>query len=162
MSPEIQVFELLDELDIDYQIVEHPPAFTTEEANQYIVGIPGVRTKTMFLTDKKKKHFYLVIMDDARPLDMERFREIVGANKIKMASEDSLYDKLQLTSGSVSPFGLLNNSDHDVEVFIEATISEEERMSFHPNMNEMTIFIDTADLLTFFDHLEYEVQVVDL
>lgn len=68
----------LKELEIDFKIVDHPPAFTTEEADKYIEGHDGVRTKSMFLTDRKKKNFYLVILDDYKRLDMDRFKDIVG------------------------------------------------------------------------------------
>lgn len=63
--------ELLDELqklDIKYEMVDHPAAKTTAEADAYIAGKIGVRTKSMFLKDKKK-NFYLVIMDDAKRMD---------------------------------------------------------------------------------------------
>ncbi len=56
---------------MDYTIVEHPPALTTEEADRYIEGVEGVRTKSMFLTNKKKTAFYLLIMDDQKQLDMD-------------------------------------------------------------------------------------------
>ena len=105
----------LNELEIDFKIVDHPPAFTTEEADKYIEGHDGVRTKSMFLTDRKKKNFYLVILDDYKRLDMDRFKDIVGEKKVKMASENSLMEKMKLPAGTVSPFGLLNNEDHDVK-----------------------------------------------
>ena len=68
----------LNALNIDFQFVEHEPALTTEQTDQFIEGIPGVRTKTMCLTGKKKWRFYLVIMDDSQRLDMDRFQEITG------------------------------------------------------------------------------------
>ena len=83
MDPYQQVKEKLDELGISFDVVEHPPAFTTEQADSYIEGLEGVRTKTMFLTNKKKTQYYLLIMDDQRPLDMDDFREQVGANRIR-------------------------------------------------------------------------------
>ena len=70
MDPYQQVKEKLDELGISFDVVEHPPAFTTEQADSYIEGLEGVRTKTMFLTNKKKTQYYLLIMDDQKPLDM--------------------------------------------------------------------------------------------
>lgn len=59
-----KVMDKLNELGIKVQIVEHEPALTTEQADKFIEGIEGVRTKTMFLTNRKKKNFYLVIMDE--------------------------------------------------------------------------------------------------
>lgn len=119
----------LNALNIDFQFVEHELALTIEQTDQFIEGIPGVRTKTMFLTDKKKRRFYLVIMDDAQRLDMDRFQEITGESKIKLGSEDAM---------------------------------DKDRMSFHPNTNEKTIFINTPDLLTFLDHLGYTPHIVEL
>ena len=81
-----EVKDKLAELGIDYQLVEHAPALTTEQADEFIEGIPGVRTKTLFLTNKKKRNFYLVIMDDAKRLNMDKFKEIAGEKQIKMAS----------------------------------------------------------------------------
>ncbi|CYY43820.1 prolyl-tRNA synthetase [Streptococcus suis] len=93
------VFESLADLGMDYTIVEHPPALTTEEADRYIEGVEGVRTKSMFLTNKKKTAFYLLIMDDQKQLDMDQFRDLVGANRIRMASSDSLMEKNALACG---------------------------------------------------------------
>ncbi len=104
-----KVDDTLKALAIHYQLAEHEPALTTEQADQFIEGIEGVRTKTMFLTTRKKKHFYLVIMDDAKRLNMNRFKELVGEKQIKMASAECLLAKMQLPPGVVSPFGLLNN-----------------------------------------------------
>ncbi|MEY8463059.1 prolyl-tRNA synthetase associated domain-containing protein [Streptococcus merionis] len=152
----------LNELAIPFQLVEHPPALTTEQADSFIEGIEGVRTKTMFLTNKKKTQFYLLIMDDHKMLDMDKFKSIVGANRIRMASSDSLMEKMSLPPGVVSPFGLLNNVDRDIAVYIDQEIMAESRMSFHPNTNDKTLFIETSDLLTFIQSIGYQVEVIDL
>lgn len=133
----------LNALNIDFQFVEHEPALTIEQTDQFIEGIPGVRTKTMCLTDKKKWWFYLVIMDDAQRLDIDRSQEITGESKIKLGSEDSLQVKMSLPFGVVSPFGLLNNTDRDIQIYFDQVIMDKDRMSFHPNTNEKTIFIAT-------------------
>ncbi|WP_282929194.1 YbaK/EbsC family protein [Anaerococcus sp. Marseille-Q7828] len=83
----------INDLGIEYEMVEHPPALTTEQADEFIEGVEGVRTKTMFLTDRKKREFYLLIMDDTKRMDMDLFKEIVG-KKVKMASENSLMEKM--------------------------------------------------------------------
>lgn len=79
-----------------------------------------------------------------------------------MASGDSLYEKMMLPPGVVSPFGLLNNEEKDISVYIDKEIMNEERMSFHPNTNEKTIFIKTADLLRFVEAIGYQVNVIAL
>lgn len=147
------VVDKLTDLGIAFEVVEHEPALTTEQADSFIEGIDGVRTKTMFLTNKKKTQYYLLIMVDQKQLDMDRFKELAGANRIRMASADSLYDKMLLPPGVVSPFGLLNNRDKDILVYIDHDIMPEKRMSFHPN---------TPDLLSFIESLGYDVHVINL
>lgn len=144
-----KVEEKLNELNIPFEIVEHEPALTTEQADSFIEGIEGVRTKTMFLTNKKKTEFYLLIMDDKKRLDMDKFKEIVSSKQIKMASENSLFEKMMLPPGVVSPFGLLNNEDED-------------RMCFHPNTNEKTLFLKTVDLLKYLESIEYKANIIEI
>lgn len=152
----------LKELEIDFKIVDHPPVTTTELADKYIEGHDGVRTKSMFLTDRKKKNFYLVILDDYKRLDMDRFKDIVGEKKVKMASENSLMGKMKLPAGTVSPFGLLNNKDHDIKFYMDKEIADEEIMTFHPNTNEKTLFLKTKDLFKYLDNIGYEVNIIEL
>ena len=157
-----QVANKLHELGITFDVVEHPPAFTTEQADSYIEGMEGVRTKSMFLTNKKKTQYYLLIMDDKKSLDMDLFKELVSANRIRMASLDSLAEKMSLSAGTVSPFGLLNNEERDIQVYFDKEIFDEERMTFHPNTNEKTIFTSTEDLFKFLKDLGYYYQVLEL
>lgn len=156
-----KVMDKLNELSIKVQIVEHEPALTTEQADKFIEGIEGVRTKTMFLTNRKKKNFYLVIMDDAKRLDMDKFKEITEEKQIKIASAESLAEKMRLVPGVVSPFGLLNNDDKDIKVYIDKEIITQDRMSFHPNTNEKTIFINTTDLIKYLNNIGYELKIIE-
>lgn len=162
MLPCERVFQKLKELGIPYELVEHPAVFTTEEADSYIEGIDGVRTKSLFLTNKRKTTDYLLIMDDAGRLDMKRFKTLIGASQLKFASEELLLDKLGVTAGSVSIFGVLNNAEKDVQVYFDQAILSEERMSFHPNDNTKTIFLVTKDLFVFLKALGFEWHVVAL
>ena len=157
-----EVMEKLAEQNIEVQLVEHEAAITMEDADRVIEGIPGVRTKTLFLMNKKKTKFYLLIMDEDKRLDMAAFKDLVDDRQLKMASEEMLYEKLGLQPGGVSPFGLLNNKDGDVEVCVDQDIAGEERMSFHPNTNEKTIFIKTVDLYSFLENIGYPAKIVIL
>lgn len=157
-----KVADKLDSLNIEYEVVEHAPALTTEQADSFIEGIEGVRTKTMFLTNKKKTDWFLVIMDDNKRLDMDKFGELADTKRIKMASEGSLFEKMMLPPGIVSPFGLLNNEDHDIKVYIDKEIIGEKRMSFHPNTNEKTLFLDTTDLLKYLEDIGYPAEIIEL
>lgn len=157
-----QVANKLQELGIPFDVVEHPPAFTTEQADRYIEGMEGVRTKSMFLTNKKKTQYYLLIMDDQKSLDMDLFKGLVSANRIRMASLDSLAEKMSLSAGTVSPFGLLNNPERDIQIYFDKDIVSEDIMTFHPNTNEKTIFVATRDLFKFLTYLGYDYQILEL
>ena len=157
-----QVKDALKEMGItDYNVIDHPAAHTTEEADQYIEGHEGVRTKTMFLKGKKKK-FFMVIMDDKKRMDFHRFTELTGNKRVSMASSDALQEQLGLAPGIVSPFGLLNNEDHNVKVYFDKDIVDEPIQTFHPNENTYTIFIMTEDLFKFLKEIDFEPEIIDL
>jgi Ala-tRNA(Pro) deacylase len=157
--------ELLDELqklDIKYEMVNHPAAKTTEEADAYIAGKIGVRTKSMFLKDKKK-NFYLVIMDDAKRMDFKEFQELTGTKRISMAHDSDIEDQLGLEAGIVSPFGIMNNAVHNVQIYFDQDMLDENiPLTFHPNINTHTIFLSAADLMKFIKAQGFEYQIIDL
>lgn len=157
-----KVKEYLNTLDIKFKIVEHEPAYTTEEADKYIEGHDGVRTKTMFICNKKKTNYYMIIMDDSKRLDMNKFKEIVSEKQMKMASEEALKEKLGINPGMVSPFGLLNNDEKDVKIYMDKEIIIEEIMTFHPNDNTKTLFINTKDLFKYFENIGYKLNIIEL
>ena len=101
-------------------------------------------------------------MDDQKTLDMDLFKDLVSANRIRMASADSLFEKMQLPPGTVSPFGLLNNEEKDILVYFDKDIVSEDIMTFHPNTNEKTIFVATQDIFKFLTHLGYDYQILEL
>ena len=157
-----KVKEYLNSIGIEFKIVEHEPAYTTEEADKYIEGHDGVRTKTMFICNKKKTNYYMIIMDDSKRLDINKFKEIVSEKQIKMASEEALKQKLGIEPGMVSPFGLLNNDEKDVKIYMDKEIITEEIMTFHPNDNTKTLFITIKDLFKYFENIGYELNIIEL
>ena len=157
-----KVKEYLNSIGIEFKIVEHEPAYTTEEADKYIEGHDGVRTKTMFICNKKKTNYYMIIMDDSKRLDINKFKEIVSEKQMKMASEEALKEKLGIEPGMVSPFGLLNNDEKDVKIYMDKEIIIEEIMTFHPNDNTKTLFITTKDLFKYLENIGYELNIIEL
>lgn len=79
-----------------------------------------------------------------------------------MASPESLFEKMSLPAGVVSPFGLLNNADKDIQVYFDKEIMSERRMSFHPNTNEKTLFLDRTDLLKYLESIGYQAHIIEL
>lgn len=162
MISEEQLYKKLDNLDIPYKIVKHKPVFTTEEADKQIEGHEGVRTKSMFLTNKKKTKFFIVIMDDSKRLDLKYFKELVDESRVKLASPESTEEVLGLTPGVVSVFGLIEENVGLIDVYYDKEMLEEDILTFHPNINDKTIFLKTEDLLRYVSELGYEKNIVDL
>ncbi len=79
-----------------------------------------------------------------------------------MATEDELKEKLDLTPGSVSPFGLLNNKEKDVELIIQQKILDDDYIGVHPNENTATVILKTIDLISFFKKKGYKIRILDL
>ena len=157
-----RVFKELDKMGIKYEVVEHPPALTTQEADDYIEGKEGVRSKTMFMSDKKKRNFYLLILDDAKRLDIKKIGELIGEKSLRLGNEENLKNKMNLQFGVVSPFGLLNNNEKDIKVYIDKELLNEEIITFHPNENTATIFIKMNDMFKFFDNLNYKYELIEM
>ena len=156
------VYDLLTNMKIPFEVVEHPPVLTAEEADKYIVGKEGVRTKTLFLTNQKKNTYYLIVLDDAKQLDMRYLAEKLHEKRMSFASPQRLMNKMALTPGSVSIFGLLNNAEHDINVYFDKEILSERLISFHPNDNTKTIFLAIEDMFRFLTVIDYEYTLIDL
>ena len=158
----LHVCKQLDDLEIDYEMIHHPVAHTTELADKYIEGIDGVRTKTLLLTNRKKTQYYMLIMDDEKRLDLKKFAEIVETGRIQFANDEGLMKKIGLPAGLVSVFGLEFNEEKDIKVYYDREIVDEERQSFHPHDNTKTIFLSTEGTFKYIESLGLEVQVIDL
>lgn len=162
MTPAEQVYKALQDMGISYEVVEHPPALTTEEADKYIEGKEGCRTKTLFLRNRNKKRCILLIMDEVKRLDMKKCAELLE-KEFKFASAELLAEKLGLAAGVVSPFGLLNNTAHDVTVYFDKEMLDTYRiLTFHPNENTATVFIDSGDLQRFIKNAEHDYFIINV
>lgn len=147
------VYSVLDELNIPYMRVEHEATMTCEEADQMMGSLTGTPSKSLFLTNKKKTAFWLVLMNGNKPLNIKEFSPLIGEKHVSFASEEKMVEKLNLRPGMVSVFGLLNNLEHDVTVVVDTELHERERITFHPNINTATIEIPTADMYRFIEHM---------
>jgi Ala-tRNA(Pro) deacylase len=125
---------------IEFQLYTHSAVFTCEEAEncKEYKSIKGIHSKNLFLKDRKARRFYLIIMPIDKKLDLSEIEKISG-DKIKFGNEDELKSILGLSKGSVSPFGLINDSEHKTIVYIDKIVWESEYVSFHPNINTQTI-----------------------
>ena len=157
---ETRVVERLRELGIDYTRHEHPPVATVEEAEAHWADIDATHCKNLFLRNQKGNRHYLVVLTASKKADLRAVADQIGDGKLSFASPERLMTHLGLTPGSVSPFGLINNADHDVRVVLDRDLKDAARVSFHPNTNTVTFTITHADFTRFLAACGNAVQYV--
>jgi Ala-tRNA(Pro) deacylase len=143
------VFEALRALGISYEAYEHPPVFTTDDVEKYWRDIPAVPVKNLFLRNKKGNRHYLVIVGVDKRVDLQQLVKIIGDDRLSFASAERLMEKMGLTPGSVSAFGLLHEGSRDVQVIVDADLREAGKLIFHPNINTASVTIAFADFERF-------------
>ena len=148
-EPVRDVLQVLDGLGIQYELYEHPPVFTAEDAAVHWAHIPATPVKNLFLRNKKGDRHYLVILGIDREADLRRLVKVIGDDRLSFGSPERLMAHLGLTPGSVSPFGLINNGDGRVIVVLDARLRDAERLIFHPNINSASLAISRPDFERF-------------
>lgn len=143
------LYNLLHSLDISFQYHEHPPAATIDEVLKYWKDIDAAFCRNIFFRNHKGNRHYLVIMRHDRLLDIHALEKYVRQGKLSFASESRLHKYLGVSPGSVSPLGLIHDTEHHVHLFIDCALSESEKLTFHPNDNRATLVINTMDFFRF-------------
>ena len=157
-----RVYDALNKLGIKYEVVEHEPVHTMEDMDR--LGLPekGTLCKNLFLRDAKvKRHFLITCVENAKVYLKSLGRQL-GAGNLSFASEERLEKYLGLKQGSVSPFGLMNDTDHAVEFFIDKNLSKCKSLGIHPLENTATVFLSFKDLDKFLWNLDVDVMKIKL
>jgi Ala-tRNA(Pro) deacylase len=162
MDPAPAVYALLEAMGIGYERHEHPAVFNAEDARTIWDPIDGVQCKNLFLRNKKGDRHYLVVVEISKRVDLKDLVKAVGDDRLSFGSAERLMVKLGLTPGSVSPFGLINDSDGSVRVLIDKDLQDADRLIFHPNINTASVVISWADLERFFATRKNRVSVISL
>ncbi len=147
-------FQLLDELGIASQTVEHEAVLTAESLAQRNSAPQWEFPVKNIVVEDKSRQLYLVTMHLLTPaLDLKQLTKIVGADgRFSFASPQKLAAALKVLPGSVTPFAVFNDSGRHVRVILDERLRESETISAHPLVNTMTTTIATADLLKLFAH----------
>jgi Ala-tRNA(Pro) deacylase len=135
------VYAALSALGIEYEVFEHPPVFTAEEAALHWSAIPGARIKNLFLRNKKGDRHYLVILGIEKQADLRQLVKLIGDDRLSFGSPERLNKYLGVTPGSVSPLGLIHDAAHTVRVIVDSDLKQADRLIFHPNDNTASLTI---------------------
>lgn len=156
------LYKILKDLDIQYQKYEHPAVFTVEDAEKYASNIKDDQhRKNLFLRNKKGDKHYLVIVKASKKINIKQL-EVLLSKDLSFASPERLLRILGLTPGSVSPFGLINDSQKEVQVIIDSELLNEKEHGFHPNINTSTLVITAEDFKKFLEYTRNEITYLAL
>lgn len=162
MEKDKKVYDILDQLNISYEIHEHPEVLTVEDALKYWKDIEGVHCKNLFFRNQKGKIHYLVVMKHDKELNISDLAQKTGAGKLSFASEKRLDKYLGLKQGAVSPFGIINDINNEVRVYIDEDLMKEGKINFHPNLNTATISLSVDDFKKFLDWSENKIHYIHI
>lgn len=136
-----KVFDFLQQQGIEYSFYEHPEAPTIEIASRYWRADGSKHCKNLFFRNHKGNRHYLVVFDSAQSLAIHDLEQRLKQGKLSFASEQRMERYLGLKPGSVSPFGLINDAENHVHLFLDENLLNYPSLSFHPNDNRATVVI---------------------
>ena len=148
-AQEEPVYERLNALGIRFDRYQHPPVATVEAAQEHWADIAAMHFKNLFLRNQKGSRHYLVIVGHLKRANLRSIADQLGDGKLSFGSPERLMTCLQVTPGSVSPFGLIHDRQHAVRVAIDRDLRSAERVSFHPNINTVTLTLARTDFERF-------------
>lgn len=159
-SPEL--YQILEQINIGFEYHEHPEAPTIEIAMQYWDGIDSTHCKNLFFRNHKGNKHYLVLLECSQALDIHDLEKRLKQGKISFASPERMAKYLGVKPGSVTPFGLINDKDRHVHVFIDQNLQNAERLSFHPLVNTASLIIKKDDLVRFLEHQGNSYEFIEM
>ena len=151
MKGQSELYIILKNLEIPYVYHEHPAVDTVKQLDVYAKNWNTTRCKNLFFRNHKGNRHYLIILRHDRSLKIKELEGLLKQGKITFASDWRLKKYLGQKRGGVSPFGLINDLENHVFVFIDKTLLEAEHLTFHPNTNEASLKIRPDDLIRFLD-----------
>lgn len=152
---EQELLTLLDTNQFVYQRVEHPAVFTCDEAELHRPDMPAVSTKNLFLCDKKARRFFLAVTACEKIMNLDALASQFGIKHLRFASEKNLMRLLGVTRGAVTMMGLVNDKEHNVELWIDDEIWQSEYFLSHPLVNTATLVFAKSELERFFKLTEH-------
>ena len=160
---ERRVYDLLDRLGIAYQRVDHAPAETMEACEAVDRALDVRMCKNLFLCNRKKTKFYLLMMPGDKPFKTKELAGQHGIQRLSFADEEYMQEFLDIRPGAVSIMGLMNDREHRVQLLMDEDIPKEEFIGCHPCVNTASLKIRTEDILgTFLQEVGHDPLMVSL
>lgn len=148
LDKEQRCYDLLDRLGVDYQRVDHAHADTIAACADIEQVLGAKICKNLFLCNRQKTAFYLLLMPGDQPFKTKVFSKSIGVSRLSFAPEEDMLRLLDITPGSVSVLGLMNDRDMQVSLYVDRRVAQEEYMGCHPCINTSTLRLKTDDVLS--------------
>ena len=163
LAKEIRVYDLLDKLNIDYQQVDHQAAMTMEACAAIDEAMGTAMCKNLLLCNRQCTQFYLLLIPGDKPFKTSVLSKQIGSARLSFASGEYMEQFLDITPGSLSVLGLMNDKDHQVTLLVDREVLCDEFVGVHPCVNTSSLKLKTADLVEkIIPAMAHEMTVVDL
>lgn len=143
---EIRVYDLLDSLNIEYFRTDHEPADTMEACNKIDAVLDVVICKNLFLCNRQKTDFYLLMMPGDKPFKTKELSSQINSARLSFASEQAMLELLDIRPGAVSVMGLMNDKDNRVRLLVDEDVLRDEYVGCHPCVNTSSLKLRTKDV----------------
>ncbi len=153
------LFDFLDKLGITTTTKNHAPVFTVAEARDVHGDIPGGHCKNLFCKDEKGVLWLIVALEDA-VINLKAAPAKIGSKRLTFGKPELLMEILGVEPGSVTPFGLINDTDNRVNVILDEAMMGHNILNYHPLHNDATTSIASADLVAFIRGCGHSPRVV--
>ena len=162
MRGDKQIYNKLNQLNIKFEYYEHPSIPTIELAKIHKKDIDATHCKNVFLRNHKGKKHYFVVLEQSKNVNIRQLELMLKQGKLSFASDKRLIKYLNTKQGAVSPLGLIFDEDNNTTLFIDKELEGEEKLSFHPNVDNASIVISYADLIKYIDDKGISYELLDL
>lgn len=165
LNKEIRVYDFLDKLGIQYQRIDHEAAMTMEACEEidHALGDNTTICKNLFLCNRQETDFYLLLMPGDKPFKTKDLSAQIHSARLSFAKPEYMEKYLDITPGSVSVLGLMNDSEKKVQLLIDEDVMKEPYFGCHPCINTSSLKFTTEDLMQkIISALEHEPVTVTL
>ncbi|SMY33664.1 Prolyl-tRNA editing protein ProX [Photobacterium malacitanum] len=158
----MNIYNILDELSIDYQRYDHPAVFNCEQAHLLDLNIDGVATKNLFIRDRKGSRHFLVVVIADKNVNLKSLSQQLGVTSLRFASPRRLDKYIGTIPGAVSILDIIKDHHHEVELVIDKSIFNYSSLQCHPFTNTATLDISIAGVQQLLAHYQRSYIEIDL
>ena len=147
LPKEVRVYDFLDALGIDYQRIDHEAAMTMEACAEVDACLGATICKNLLLCNRQATSFYLLMMPGEKPFKTKELSAQIGSSRLSFAAPEYMERFLDITPGSLSVLGLMNDRENHVQLLIDEDLLHGETIGMHPCINTSSLRLRTRDLL---------------